>query len=387
MAPFKLLIAPAIIVLLVTHPVKAQIIPTTSPDDYINTIQTAVPFLLIPTDARSASLGNSGLATSPDAGSIYLNAAKLAFIPEKNPFGLSISYLPWLSEMIDGLYIADISTFIKLDDEQALSLGTRYFSLGNLTITSATGNVISEFRPNELTVDAAYARKLSPNFSAGLTLKYIYSNLTTLPGFTANDNQPVQDIAGDISLFYSNAISEKSDLNVGLAIKNIGGKMWYTNIITKDYLPTNLGIGLGYSYDITPNHQISISGEVNKLLVPTPDTTDVDPANGIFDFREYSMMQGMLTSFSDAPQGFSEEIDEINYRAGLEYLMNKIFAARAGYYYEAPSKGGRQYFTFGAGIQYSSFALDLGYQSPIGNQNSHLNKTFSMTLQILIDKS
>lgn len=387
MAPFKLLIAPAIIVLLVTHPVKAQIIPTTSPDDYINTIQTAVPFLLIPTDARSASLGNSGLATSPDAGSIYLNAAKLAFIPEKNPFGLSISYLPWLSEMIDGLYIADISTFIKLDDEQALSLGTRYFSLGNLTITSATGNVISEFRPNELTVDAAYARKLSPDFSAGLTLKYIYSNLTTLPGFTANDNQPVQDIAGDISLFYSNTISEKSDLNVGLAIKNIGGKMWYTNIITKDYLPTNLGIGLGYSYDITPNHQISISGEVNKLLVPTPDTTDVDPANGIFDFREYSMMQGMLTSFSDAPQGFSEEIDEINYRAGLEYLMNKIFAARAGYYYEAPSKGGRKYFTFGAGIQYSSFALDLGYQSPIGNQNSHLNKTFSMTLQILIDKS
>ena len=376
-----------ILVIIFSANTNAQIIPTTSPDDYINTIQTAVPFLLVPTDARSAALGNSGLATSPDAGSIYLNAAKLAFIPEKNPFGLSISYLPWLSELVEGFYIADISTFIKLDDEQALSLGTRYFSLGNLTITSATGNVISEFRPNELTVDAAYARKLSPNFSAGLTLKYIYSNLTTLPGFTANDNQPVQDIAGDISLFYTNSISEKSELNAGLVIKNIGGKMWYTNIITKDYLPTNLGIGLGYSYNIAQNHQISISGEVNKLLVPTPDTADIDPANGIFDFREYSAMQGMLTSFSDAPQGFSEEIDEINYRAGLEYLMYKIFTARVGYFYEAPSKGGRQYFTLGAGIQYSSFALDLGYQSPIGNQNSVLNKTFSMTLQILIDKS
>lgn len=376
-----------ILVIIFSANTNAQIIPTTSPDDYINTIQTAVPFLLVPTDARSAALGNSGLATSPDAGSIYLNAAKLAFIPEKNPFGLSISYLPWLSELVEGFYIADISTFIKLDDEQALSLGTRYFSLGNLTFTSATGNVISEFRPNELTVDAAYARKLSPNFSAGLTLKYIYSNLTTLPGFTANDNQPVQDIAGDISLFYTNSISEKSELNAGLVIKNIGGKMWYTNIITKDYLPTNLGIGLGYSYNIAQNHQISISGEVNKLLVPTPDTADIDPANGIFDFREYSAMQGMLTSFSDAPQGFSEEIDEINYRAGLEYLMYEIFAARVGYFYEAPSKGGRQYFTLGAGIQYSSFALDLGYQSPIGNQNSVLNKTFSMTLQILIDKS
>ncbi|MGB4929018.1 MAG: type IX secretion system outer membrane channel protein PorV [Chitinophagales bacterium] len=376
-----------ILVIIFSANTNAQIIPTTSPDDYINTIQTAVPFLLVPTDARSAALGNSGLATSPDAGSIYLNAAKLAFIPEKNPFGLSISYLPWLSELVEGFYIADISTFIKLDDEQALSLGTRYFSLGTLTFTSATGNVISEFRPNELTVDAAYARKLSPNFSAGLTLKYIYSNLTTLPGFTANDNQPVQDIAGDISLFYTNSISEKSELNAGLVIKNIGGKMWYTNIITKDYLPTNLGIGLGYSYNIAQNHQISISGEVNKLLVPTPDTADIDPANGIFDFREYSAMQGMLTSFSDAPQGFSEEIDEINYRAGLEYLMYKIFAARVGYFYEAPSKGGRQYFTLGAGIQYSSFALDLGYQSPIGNQNSVLNKTFSMTLQILIDKS
>lgn len=376
-----------ILVIIFSANTNAQIIPTTSPDDYINTIQTAVPFLLVPTDARSAALGNSGLATSPDAGSIYLNAAKLAFIPEKNPFGLSISYLPWLSELVEGFYIADISTYIKLDDEQALSLGTRYFSLGNLTITSATGNVISEFRPNELTVDAAYARKLSPNFSAGLTLKYIYSNLTTLPGFTANDNQPVQDIAGDISLFYTNSISEKSELNAGLVIKNIGGKMWYTNIITKDYLPTNLGIGLGYSYNIAQNHQISISGEVNKLLVPTPDTADIDPANGIFDFREYSAMQGMLTSFSDAPQGFSEEIDEINYRAGLEYLMYEIFAARVGYFYEAPSKGGRQYFTLGAGIQYSSFALDLGYQSPIGNQNSVLNKTFSMTLQILIDKS
>jgi len=376
-----------ILVIIFSANTNAQIIPTTSPDDYINTLQTAVPFLLVPTDARSAALGNFGLATSPDAGSIYLNAAKLAFIPEKNPFGLSISYLPWLSELVEGFYIADISTFIKLDDEQALSLGTRYFSLGTLTFTSATGNVISEFRPNELTVDAVYARKLSPDFSAGLTLKYIYSNLTTLPGFTANDNQPVQDIAGDISLFYTNSISEKSELNAGLVIKNIGGKMWYTNIITKDYLPTNLGIGLGYSYNIAQNHQISISGEVNKLLVPTPDTADIDPANGIFDFREYSAMQGMLTSFSDAPQGFSEEIDEINYRAGLEYLMNKIFAARAGYYYEAPSKGGRQYFTLGAGIQYSSFALDLGYQSPIGNQNSVLNKTFSMTLQILIDKS
>ncbi|MFZ1632935.1 MAG: type IX secretion system outer membrane channel protein PorV [Chitinophagales bacterium] len=376
-----------ILVIIFSANTNAQIIPTTSPDDYINTIQTAVPFLLVPTDARSAALGNSGLATSPDAGSIYLNAAKLAFIPEKNPFGLSISYLPWLSELVEGFYIADISTFIKLDDEQALSLGTRYFSLGTLTFTSATGNVISEFRPNELTVDAAYARKLSPNFSAGLTLKYIYSNLTTLPGFTANDNQPVQDIAGDISLFYTNSISEKSELNAGLVIKNIGGKMWYTNIITKDYLPTNLGIGLGYSYNIAQNHQISISGEVNKLLVPTPDTADIDPANGIFDFREYSAMQGMLTSFSDAPQGFSEEIDEINYRAGLEYLMYEIFAARVGYFYEAPSKGGRQYFTLGAGIQYSSFALDLGYQSPIGNQNSVLNKTFSMTLQILIDKS
>ncbi len=376
-----------ILVIIFSANTNAQIIPTTSPDDYINTIQTAVPFLLVPTDARSAALGNSGLATSPDAGSIYLNAAKLAFIPEKNPFGLSISYLPWLSELVEGFYITDISTFIKLDDEQALSLGTRYFSLGTLTFTSATGNVISEFRPNELTVDAAYARKLSPNFSAGLTLKYIYSNLTTLPGFTANDNQPVQDIAGDISLFYTNSISEKSELNAGLVIKNIGGKMWYTNIITKDYLPTNLGIGLGYSYNIAQNHQISISGEVNKLLVPTPDTADIDPANGIFDFREYSAMQGMLTSFSDAPQGFSEEIDEINYRAGLEYLMYKIFAARVGYFYEAPSKGGRQYFTLGAGIQYSSFALDLGYQSPIGNQNSVLNKTFSMTLQILIDKS
>ncbi|MBK7442192.1 MAG: type IX secretion system outer membrane channel protein PorV [Bacteroidetes bacterium] len=376
-----------ILVIIFSANTNAQIIPTTSPDDYINTIQTAVPFLLVPTDARSAALGNSGLATSPDAGSIFLNAAKLAFIPEKNPFGLSISYLPWLSELVEGFYIADISTFIKLDDEQALSLGTRYFSLGTLTFTSATGNVISEFRPNELTVDAAYARKLSPNFSAGLTLKYIYSNLTTLPGFTANDNQPVQDIAGDISLFYTNSISEKSELNAGLVIKNIGGKMWYTNIITKDYLPTNLGIGLGYSYNIAQNHQISISGEVNKLLVPTPDTADIDPANGIFDFREYSAMQGMLTSFSDAPQGFSEEIDEINYRAGLEYLMYEIFAARVGYFYEAPSKGGRQYFTLGAGIQYSSFALDLGYQSPIGNQNSVLNKTFSMTLQILIDKS
>ena len=376
-----------ILVIIFSSNTNAQIIPTTSPDEYINTIQTAVPFLLIPTDARSASLANSGLATTPDAGSIYLNAAKLAFIPETNPFGLSISYLPWLSDLVPDLYIADISAFIKTDDNQAISIGTRYFSLGTLTITSANGNVLNEFRPTELTVDAAYARKLSPDFSAALTLKYIYSNLTTLPGFTANNNQPVQDIAGDISLFYSNSISEKSDFSFGLAIKNIGGKMLYTSTITKDYLPTNLGIGLGYAYEIAPNHEISITGEVNKLLVPTPDTADSNPKNNILDFREYSAMQGMLTSFSDAPQGFSEEIDEINYRAGVEYLMHKIFTARVGYFYEAPSKGGRQYCTLGAGIKYSSFALDLGYQAPIGNQNSTLNKTFSMTLQILIDKS
>lgn len=377
----------AIFVLSICQHTKAQTPPAVPADEYINITTTAIPFLLMSTDARSSSLGNCGIATSPDPSAIFYNSAKLAFIPNENPFGLTVNYTPWLSQLVNDMYLANLSAFIKTDSMQVISVGFRYFSLGNLTFTSATGNVLQEFQPHELSADMAYSRKLSEHFSLGLALKYIYSNVNTITNTPANEIKPIHSIAGDISIYHEKQINEKIEIAMGAAISNIGPKIFYSNTINKDYLPTNLGVGAKVKLDVNAKNTLALTAEFNKLLVPTPSNEDNSPANAIPDFQEYSAIEGIFVSFADAPNGLEEELNEINIGTGLEYIYNNLIALRGGYFYEDDTKGGRQMWTAGAGVHFSSFNIDLGYQNSTNQHLANTNATFSMSLQVLLHKS
>lgn len=344
--------------------------------DYLNTVTTAVPFLRIAPDARSGGMADNGVAISPDANSIFWNASKLAFV-DKNT-GLSLTYTPWLKNLVNDIYLAYLSGYWKVDDLQTLGASLRYFSLGTITFTDNTGAILNDFRPNEFAVDVAYARKLADKLSAGLDLKYLYSNLASNYEVNGVPIKPANGVAADISMYYTTDF-ESSDLAVGGSISNIGNKITYTSNIEKDFIPTNLGLGVCYGINIDDYNRIAFSMDFNKLLVPTPDTVDAD-GDGIRDYKEESTVSGIFNSFSDAPNGFSEEVNEINVSTGVEYWYNKQFAARAGYFYEHPSKGGRQFFTVGLGVKYNVFALDFSYLIPTSNQNNPLDNTLRFTL-------
>ncbi|MFN0274689.1 MAG: type IX secretion system outer membrane channel protein PorV [Chitinophagales bacterium] len=350
-------------------------------DSYLNTVTTAVPFLRIAPDARSGGMADAGIAISPDANSIFWNASKLAFVEDNS--GLSITYTPWLRNLVNDIYLAYLNGFWKVDDLQTLGASLRYFSLGSITFTDASGNVLQDFRPNEFAFDVAYARKLADNLSAGLDLKYIYSNLATGQFVNGIPIKPANGVAADISLFYHNEFEQADKdayFNAGLNISNIGNKITYTNSIEKDFIPTNLGVGVAYGVNFDDYNQLTIALDFNKLLVPTPDSTDVSPADGIFDYKQQGVVSGIFSSFSDAPRGFSEEIKEVILSAGLEYWYNKQFAVRAGYFNEAPEKGNRQFFTVGLGLKYNVFGLDFSYLIPSSNSQNPLDNTLRFTL-------
>lgn len=356
-------------------------------DDYLNTVTTAVPFLRIAPDARSGGMADVGIAISPDANSIFWNASKTVFIDNDHPYGLSMTYTPWLSNLVNDIYLAYLSGYWKVDDLQALSTSLRYFSLGSITFTDASGNVLQDFRPNEFAFDVAYSRKLADNFSAGLTLKYLFSNLATDQVVNGVQIKPAMGVAADISMFYTNKFDtgdKDSEIGLGVNISNIGNKVTYTSSIEKDFIPTNLGLGAAYTVNFDNYNKLTLALDINKLLVPTPDTTDADN-DGIPDFKEESVVSGMLGSFSDAPNGFSEELNEFIINTGLEYWYDNKFAVRTGYFYEDPTKGGRQFFTVGLGLRYNVFGLDFSYLVPTSNNQNPLDNTLRFTLIFNLD--
>jgi hypothetical protein len=349
-------------------------------DDYLNTVSTAVPFLRIAPDARSGGMADVGIAISPDANAIFWNASKLAFVEQNS--GLSLTYTPWLRNLVNDIYLAYLNGFWKVDDLQTLGASLRYFSLGSITFTDISGNVLQDFRPNEFAVDIAYARKLADNFSAGLDIKYVYSNLATGQFVNGVPIKAASGVAADISLFYTTEFEQADNeayFNTGVNISNIGNKISYTQSIEKDFIPTNLGIGVTYGVHFDDYNELAVSLDFNKLLVPTPDSTDADN-DGVFDYKEQSVVSGVLSSFGDAPRGFSEEVKEVIIAAGLEYWYNKQFAVRAGYFYEAPEKGNRQFFTVGLGLKYNVFGLDFSYLIPSSNSQNPLDNTLRFTL-------
>lgn len=360
----------------------------------INTITTAVPFLMIAPDTRAGGMGDAGVASTPDANSIHWNAAKLAYL--KQEMGLSISYAPWLRALVPDINLGYLSAYKRLGKQQTLGFSLLFFSLGSIQFTNSSGQVTGSFTPHEYAVDVAYARKLSDKFSGGVALRYIYSNLTGDIYVGGVASKPGRAVAADISMYYQNDELEISDrkasLAFGLNISNIGSKMSYSASSEKDFIPINLRLGSGFKFDIDDYNSLMFVVDMNKLLVPTPpvyasDSTGAavyDPVTGqqmIEDGKnpDVPIAQGMLQSFYDAPDGWQEELHEITYSVGAEYWYDKQFGVRAGYFYEHHTKGNRQFITLGAGVKYSVFGLDFAYLIPTQQRNP-LENTLRFTL-------
>ena len=345
--------------------------------DY-NVISTAVPFMIIAPDARSAGMGDVGVSTSPDVFSMHWNPAKYAFI--KEDFDIGLAYSPWLRKLVPDMNIAYLGASKRMSNMSTVAASLRYFSLGEINFRDENNQDKGTYKPNEFSLDLCYSRKLGEYLSAAVAGRIIYSNLTQ--GVT-NYSKPAFSVAADIAVYYQRPVelgSIDGDFSWGVAITNIGSKMNYSyGNVKKEFIPTNLRLGPTLKMNIDEYNSIAVSLDLNKLLVPTPPIYQRDSlgaimydnngnmliADGMSD--DVSMMQGIFQSFYDAPGGFSEELNEITLGLGAEYWYNNVFSVRAGFFHEAKMKGNRRYLTFGAGLRYNVFALDISYLVPVNN--------------------
>lgn len=354
----------------------------------VNTVSTAVPFLRITPDARSAGMGDVGLATSPDATSIYYNASKLVF--SEKQLGVSLSYTPWLKNLgITDIFLANVGAYYQIDNLQTFHTSLRFFSLGNITFTDYLGNINGDFKPREMAIDAGYARKLADNFSLGAAVRYIYSNLAAGQEVSSTEVKAGHAVGVDLTATYMQELnlrnSRRGVVSAGLALTNIGSKISYTeDAQNKDFIPTNLGIGAGFRLFLNDYNELAFYADINKLLVPTP-TNEIDD-NGNYVYKQKSSIGGMFSSFADAPGGFKEEMQELMYSIGTEYWYDQQFGVRAGYFHEHKLKGNRKYFTAGVSVKYSVFGLDFSYLVPTSSQRNPLDNTFRFTLQFDFDR-
>lgn len=364
-----------------------------------NALLSAMPFLRIVPDARGGAMGDAGIATSPDPNAMHYNSSKLAFVDKDMSF--SATYTPWLRNLgLNDIYLAYLSGYKQVDDLQALGFSLRFFSLGEINFTNPDGSANGTGRPRELEFAFSYNRKLSENFSAGLTAKYIYSNLASGQQVGNVAINSANAFAADISFTYrkkGNLTAYGSEWMFGGALTNLGSKVTYTRSEFKDFLPSNLGLGAGLSLNFDEYNSLGFTLDINKLLIPSPiaprilntDTGadepnpdyDCCPADGEPDYKQQSMFSALINSFGDAQGGFSEELKEFNFSFGVEYWYDKQFAVRAGYYYEHPVKGDRQFITVGAGLRYNVFAIDISYLVPTNNRRNPLDNTLRFTLQ------
>jgi hypothetical protein len=372
----------------------------------INTITTAVPFLLISPDSRSGAMGDAGVAISPDANSIHWNPAKLVFIDPSKDVGFSMSYSPWLRALVNDINLAYLSGYKRIDRLSTIGASLRYFSLGNITFTDNFGTTIRDFKPNEFAFDVVYSRKLGDNFSAGLAARYVYSNLTGGTSVGGADTKPGQSAAADLSLYYIsnsfNLVEKPSTIAFGTNISNIGAKMSYTEAATRDFIPTNFRLGTTLNMELDEFNKFSFSIDANKLLVPT--NPYYHPTNGdIVSGRnpDVGVASGIFGSFTDAPGNvfedngsyyvesgsvLKEELNEINLSFGAEFLYSELFALRAGYFHEHPTKGNRRFISFGAGIKYKVLELDLSYILAL-TQASPLANTIRFSIKLNMGSS
>ncbi len=388
----------AFTVLMMSHLVWSQ---NTNKDKIfqLNTITTAVPFLIIAPDSRAGGMGDAGIATSADANSFHWNTSKLVF--SKQSAEISASYSPWLRGLVDDIKLSYLAGYKKLNNKHVIGGSLRYFSLGNISFTDLTGTPTSEFNPNEYEVLGGYALKLTDYMAVGINAKFVYSNLTG--GISNGSNTSKAGIAGatDLSFTYRNPDIDlgayRSVLSFGASISNIGNKMSYTDENQRDFLPTNLKLGSGLKVNFDEYNSLTATLDFNKLLVPTLPFRNPDDPDDIISGKNNNVgvVAGMLQSFYDAPglyyedengeyqvekgSRFKEELREINIGGGIEYWYSDILAFRAGYFHESATKGNRKYVTFGAGLKAYSFGLDLSYLVSV-TQNNPLANTIRFSL-------
>jgi hypothetical protein len=383
--------------LLITELTMAQTL-TTGADSTFRVITTAVPFLTISPDARHAALGDAGVATSPDANSTYWNPAKLVFI--EKAYGGAVSYTPWLGKITNDMWISYLSGFYKITREQAVALSFKYFDLGDFYARDANNNDQGTFHPREFSIDVTYSRLLTENLSLGITGRYIHSNLLgSYSGNSITDTKPGNSVAADIGVYYTKQLkgAKTNTLSLAAAISNIGAKLTYSGDDNKDFLPTNLRLGGAFTTEIDPYNSFTFILDLNKLMVPSPPVyqtvngeIQTDPVTGdpiILKGKDpnRSLLSGMFGSFSDAPDGFSEEIKEVILNTGIEYWYNKTFAGRVGYFNESRMKGNRKYLTVGVGFRKERFGIDVAYLVPTNGRENPLAETVRFSLLFQID--
>jgi len=350
-----------------------------------NPVNTSVTSQTIAPDARSAGMGDVGAATDPDVNSQYWNPAKYPFNISRA--GVSLNYTPWLRQLVSDIDLAYLAGYYRIGDYSAVSASMRYFSLGE--VQSNDGSALT-INPYEMSFDVAYSLMLSEHFSLGAAVRWIYSDLTY--NFT-DDTSPGSAFAADLSCYYQNYINigqRECQLGLGMNISNIGSKITFGGDNRSEFIPTNLRLGASLMIPIDEFNKFTIAADANKLLVPTypkrrADESEVDFDNRLQkDYYDVSSISGIFKSFGDAPNGFSEEMQEIQWSVGAEYTYNDKFSLRAGYHNESENKGNRKYFTFGAGFKMSVFSLDAGYVVATAKSNP-LDQTLRFSLSFDMD--
>lgn len=354
-------------------------------DKFFNPVTTSVTSQSIAPDARSAGMGDVGAATDPDVVSQYWNPAKYPFNISRA--GVAINYTPWLRQLINDIDLAYVSGYYRIGDYSAVSASLRYFSLGEVQMSNDENLTIN---PYEMSFDVAYSLMLSEHFSLGAAVRWIYSDLTY--DFTS-DTAPGSAFAADLSCYYQNYLNigqRECQLGLGLNISNIGSKISFGGDNNSEFIPTNMRLGASLMVPIDEYNRFTIAADANKLLVPTypkqneGESTEAYQERVQKDYYDVSSISGIFKSFGDAPGGFKEELQEVQWSVGAEYIYHDKFALRAGYHHESENKGNRKYFTVGAGFKMSVFSLDAGYVIATAKSNP-LDQTLRFSLSFDMD--
>ena len=351
-----------------------------------NAVEHAVISQTIAPDARSAGMGDVGVATDPDVNSQYWNPAKYPFCISRA--GISLNYTPWLRKLVSDIDLAYVAGYYRIGDYSAISGSIRYFSLGEV-MTSLEDNAMT-VKPYELSIDAAYSLMLSESFSLAAGIRWLYSDLRY--DYT-EDASPASAFAADLAMYYNKYVmlgQRECQLGVGLNFSNIGSKISYFGDDRSQFLPANMRLGASLMIPVDEYNRFSIAADANKLLVPTVPKQRDDEDNASYQQRvieEYSdvgSIAGIFKSFSDAPGGFKEEMEEIQWSVGAEYIYHDQFSLRAGYHHESENKGNRKYFTVGGGFRMNVFSLDVGYVISTAKSNP-LDQTLRFSLAFDMD--
>lgn len=377
----KLRILAALLFVAISSAVNAQ-----EKTDIFNPERNSVTSQTIAPDARAAGMGDVGAATDPDVNSQYWNPAKYPFCISRA--GVAVNYTPWLRQLVNDMDLAHLAGYYRIGDYSAVSASLRYFSLGEVMTSEDAGAMT--VNPYEMSIDVAYSLMLSEKFSLAAAVRWIYSDLTY--DYT-DDTTPGSAFGADLAFYYNNYImigARECQLGIGLNISNIGSKITFGGSERSEFIPANMRLGAALMVPIDEYNRFTIAADANKLLVPTYPLQEEGESGEDYDRRiqtdyyDISSIAGIFKSFGDAPGGFKEELQEIRWSIGGEYVYNDKFSLRAGYHHESENKGNRKYFTFGAGFRMSAFSLDCGYVWATAKSNP-LDQTLRFTLSFDMD--